>query len=225
MQLLSSGRVWEWFQSEVDPTLISKTQAAVDYRNRCVWWNFFTDGASSRQRQLIWSWEQNRWTAASLASDWLFSARVAGTLVDAVPFGDTIVDNIEDLVDAVKFQDGDRIFSGFSGASLQNANGSAVEATWETGEMQPSPGYRAMVRSAAPIVEGNASTAAISVGARLSLTSETVTYSPEAVPGSQGFAPLRKDGRYVRAKMRIPAGTGWAKASAVQIDFVQGGRA
>ena len=225
VQLLSSGRVWEWFQRNADPSLIPKTQAAVDYRNRCIWWNFFTEGASSRQRQLIWSWEQNRWTAASIAADWLFSARVGGTLVDAVPFGDTIVDSIEDMIDAARFQDGDRVFSGFSGESMQNANGAPVEASWETGELQPVAGYRAMVRGAAPIVEGNAATAAISVGVRLNLTSEAVSYCPESTPGAQGFAPLRKDGRYIRARMRIPAGTAWAKASSVQVDYVQGGRA
>ena len=225
VQLISSGRVWEWFLSEADATLISKTQAAVDYRNRCIWWNFFTEGAISRQRQLIWSWEQNRWSSASIQADWMFSSRVAGTLVDAVPFGDTIVDSTEDLVDAAKFQDGDRTFSGFVGTSLQNANGTPVEAVFETGEMQPAPGYRSMIRGIAPIVEGNASTAAISVGTRLNLTSEAVSYSAESTPGAQGFAPLRKDGRYIRAKMRIPAGTGWMKASAAQVDFVQGGRA
>lgn len=225
VQLLSAGRVWEWFQANADLSLIDKTQAAIDYRNRCIWWNFFTPGGSARGRQLIWSWEQNRWSAASLSADWLFSTRVSGTLIDPSPFGDTLIDSVNDLVDSSIFADGDRLFSGFSGVSLQTANGASVEATLETGELQPAPGYRAMVRGVAPMMEGNAATAQIAVGVRTALTSEPVAYSAESTPGPQGFAPQRKDGRYVRVKARIPAGTAWSKASAMQVDFVTGGRA
>lgn len=224
VQLLSSGRVWEWFQANADPVLITKTQATLDYRNRCIMWNFFTPGATSRNRQIIWSWDQNQWSANSFAADWLFSSRVSGTLIDTLPFGDTIVDATNELVDSTLFADGDRQFAGFAGVSLQIANGPPVEATLETGELQPSPGYRAMVRGISPIMEGDATTALISTGVRTSTASQAVEFSAETSPGPQGFAPQRKDGRYLRVKARIPAGTIWAKASALQVDFVQGGR-
>ena len=225
VQLISSGRVWEWFQTNVDPVLVEKTQATVDYRNRCIMWNFFPSGTTTRARQLIWSWDQNKWSAASLAADWLFSSRVSGTLLDTIPFGNTFLDDVEEIVDAPIFSDGDRQFAGFVGTALKIASGPPVEAILETGELQPAPGYRAMVRGIAPIMEGDASTALISTGTRAALASEGVSYGAETSPGPQGFAPQRKDGRYIRARARIPAGTLWSKASALQVDFVQGGRA
>ncbi|MGL4811034.1 MAG: hypothetical protein ACRCXM_04575 [Beijerinckiaceae bacterium] len=225
VQLISSGRVWEWFQENADAALVEKTQAAIDYKNRCIWWNFFSSGSSNRQRQLIWSWDQNKWTYAAISADWLFSSRITGALVDSVPLGDALVDSISDLVDSPAFSDGERIFSAFFGTAMQQANGLPIEAVFETGEFQPSPGYRSMIRGVAPMVEGDASDVQISIGTRRGLASEPVSYSQESSPGPQGFAPQRRDGRYIRARMRIPAGEVWSKASAMQVDFVESGRA
>lgn len=224
VQLISSGRVWDWFLANADTALIPKTQATVDYRSRCIIWNFFGQGSASRNRQLIWAWDQNKWTAASITVDWAFARRIPGAVVDSAVEGAVLIDNSLDLVDAARFSEDKEQFAGFVGLNLLVANGPPIEAILETGELQPVPGYRAMVRGVAPIMEGAATGALLSVGVRTSSAGESVMYSPESSPGAQGFAPQRKDGRYLRVAMRIPAGTLWSKASALQVDFVQGGR-
>ena len=223
LSLISAGRVWDWFLANSDASQVSQTQGAIDWVNRCIWWNFFTPSATQKNRQLIWSWEQNRWTAARVRADWLFSTARSGIDVDAASLAGVFTDNLNLLVDDAQFAPGNRVFGGFAGINVMAATGSPQEAVIETGELQPEPSRRSMVQGIIPIVEGSTSGVLASVGVRPRLPSETVQYSTETTPSSQGLCPQRKDGRYVRARVRIGAGSQWNKISGIQVQFVPGG--
>ncbi len=45
-----------------------------------------------------------------------------------------------------------------------------------------------------------------------------VRWRPESAPNAERFAPCRASGRYHRTRVRIPAGTAWSYASAVEPD-------
>lgn len=225
VQLLSSGRVWDWFLGTADPALIEYTQGGIDWVNRCIWWNFYTTGDTQKNRQLLWSWENNQWSAAKVRADWLFSSSRAGLDVDAAVFSGVMVDSLSTLVDASEYAPGGRIFGGFNGINVVSATGGTQEAVLETGELQPSPGQRVMVQGVRPVAEGDISGFRSSVGVKARLPSEVVVYSTETAPSAHGICAQRKDGRYVRVKTRVEAGSVWNKTSGVQIDYVPGAMA
>ena len=92
-------------------------------------------------------------------------------------------------------------------------NGSNMEAQIETasvdlGQMMFIAGMRVMTDSPDVLV---------SSGSRLS-PQATVVYSDETTIDDQGWAPQLVETRYARAKCRLPAGSTWLYARAVQPD-------
>lgn len=223
-QPLSSRKVTDWFLEAVDDGYIGRTQGAVDWANECVVWSFYDSGAGSYTRQLVYSWRENRWTTADVATYWLTDAAQSGTTLEDLdalfPNGlETVTPNL----DSEYWKSRARVFSAWikngSSSEIATFSGAAREATIETGEFQPAPGRRIYVTGATPLVENSDGDTTISIGARSQTKGATRTYSTPTSPGADGMCPQRVDGRYVTARMIIPADADWTKASGVQAKF------
>ena len=95
-----------------------------------------------------------------------------------------------------------------------------LEATVEIAE-QSDVGFRSVVNGMIPITD--ASSALISIAMRDNLNS-SATYGNESDINADGYAPVLEEGRYLRAKMRIPAGTEWTYTTGIVPDATRVGR-
>jgi hypothetical protein len=99
----------------------------------------------------------------------------------------------------------------FSGANL--------EAVIETSE-QNDLGFRTYVNGIFPVTD--ADTVSVSVAMRDRFNVDA-TYGTESTMNSDGYCPLLEEGRYLRARMRIPAGTDWSFSTGLVPDTVRAG--
>lgn len=88
-------------------------------------------------------------------------------------------------------------------------DGPNLAATFETAEMQLSPGRRTVVLAGRPMVDGGTST--LRVGTR-NLQTESVTWGAVSSVNEHGSCPVRAEGRYHRARLEIAAGGTWMHA-------------
>ena len=84
----------------------------------------------------------------------------------------------------------------------------------ETKEIELFPGLRSDITEVRPIVDATA-TVAITTRERLADDATTSSYSSMVTSGT---VPVRQSGRYVRANVKIAAGSTWTHAQGV--DFV-----
>lgn len=223
---IGSQRVNKWFFNTVDNAAIGKTQAAVDWQNRSVVWAFQSVGATERDRLLIYSWEQDRFSTATITADWLVGARVDATTLEDLDGLFATLEDVTPSMDSAVWLAGDRVLGAFtsnSGESTYNTlNGPALQADWELGAFQPSPGQRAFVSQAQPVFEATDWTMQ---AAAIAADNERVeTVSAYGSPGVDGAIPLRADGKEMRLAVRVPAGSDWRRAQGVQLTFRGSGR-
>jgi hypothetical protein len=98
--------------------------------------------------------------------------------------------------------------------------GPPLEAIVDTSEGAIGEGQRLMVRGVAPI--SDATSAYVSVQTRERLKDIAITKAETAL-GATGYCPQRVSGRFLTAKVRIPAGVAWTFARGVEVDSVQVG--
>jgi hypothetical protein len=107
----------------------------------------------------------------------------------------------------------------FLGAIDQNFkaaifSGNSNECEIETAELEPFPGQRANITGVRPIVDA-ISTLTVKTKERIA---DDETASVSVSQNSSGLNPVRKSGRYIRANVKIPAGTNFTHAQGV--DFI-----
>ena len=98
-------------------------------------------------------------------------------------------------------------------------DGQNIEAILETDE-QDAGGDLVFVDSVRPLTDAN--TALISIGSRLNAQDNPI-YSAESQVSAQGDCPQMVEARYLRAKLRIPAGSTWKYARGCQPSSVLAG--
>ena len=229
VQDISRQRVFDWFLAEAEPTLIDQTHGAWDVENRCIRWAFKSRFGTGDvfDRQIVYSYSEERWSTAETSVRYLTRAQQ-----DAVTFADIEANaaTIDEITNYATWDDpalraqgnvlGAWTASG-SNSALSVYTGDALEADLETGEFQPRPGSRVFVSGLRPELEG-AANAAIAV--RSNTAGSAVDYGTYTSQGADGFCPMRKDGMYARAAVKIPAASNWAKASGVTARFRVSGR-
>lgn len=222
---ISSQRVFSWFLDHVDPVLIARTQGAVDWRSRCIVWSYTpADGDGSYSRQIVYSFEADRWSCAEFEVDWLFDTNIQGMTLEQVSAIYPDLDTMPISLDSGIFKSRGRNFSAIVGGDICDLSGPALEARFSTGEFQPDPGYRSCVNGVAVMAENEDGNCRVALGGRDSLKGEAVRWTSLAKEGPDGFAHPLLDSRYIRARVVIPAGADWRKASGIQGEYFRTGR-
>lgn len=222
---ISSQRVFSFFQDDVRPEGYELVQGAVDWRTRCIIWSYACKTGFGRfDRQMIYSWESDRWTLATLEHDWLFDTIKSGMTLEQVSAVYPNIDAMTHSLDSPVFIARGRQLSCLKAGYLCNMTGPTLEAVFETGEIQPEPGYRARVSSIALLAENQDANAWFSLGSRDLQKGAAIRWTSEKQEGRDGYAYPAIDGRYVRARVRVPEGARWSKASGLQVEYVKTGR-
>lgn len=188
--------------------------------NIAVWAYQSIDGAQTEffNKLLIYDWSIQEWSKVEMQGAYISSLAKPGLTLENL-------DSISSSIDALPFSLDDVSTATLPSLSMAGVNkmlgffnGANLEATLETAEYSQFP-YRTDVNGITPITDSP--DAAISISMRDSLN-DTATYSDESTLNDDGFAPLLEESRYVRAKLRIPAGSTWSFARGVVPDFQQG---
>ena len=223
---IGSQKVNKWFFGEVDNSAISRTQAAVDWSNRSIIWSFRSIGSSTYDRLMIYSWEQGRFSTATVSTDWLVGSRIDATSLEDLDALFATLEDVTPSMDSEIWLAGDRVLGAFissgSTATYNTFNGEALQADWELGAFQPSPGSRAFVSEAQAVVD--ASDWSMQIAAVAADNERMEMVSAYGSPGVNGAVPLRADGKEMRLAARMPAATIWRRAQALQLTFRGSGR-
>lgn len=106
--------------------------------------------------------------------------------------------------------------------TLKAFDGTTLEATFETSELQVQPGKRTFINRVYPIVENTAENTQAAVTTRNIKGGDLVT-SARGTVNDAGYCPVRADGRYARVQLTIPAAAEWRKAQGVQVGIRRSG--
>lgn len=230
VQPIGTRRVNKWFFDTVSEADRFRTHGAVSWENQSVVWAFYPrTNTTGFYRQIIYSWAENRWSTASLSLDRLVDNKIGATTLEDLdalfPGGlETVTPSLDDPSWGSKT----RVLSAFiqdgSGNSeLHILNGANLEATFETGDFQPASGRRAAVNGIYPLVENEDQNTEAALITR-EYKGGTETTGAQTAINSAGFCPVRGDGRFIRAKMMVPASATWANAQGVQAEFRVSGK-
>ena len=224
---IGSQRVNKWFFETVDNAFISWTQAAVDWQNRCIVWAFRSVGSALPDRMLIYSWEQDRFSTATVGVDWIVGSRISATTLEDLDALFATLEDVTPSMDSEVWLAGDRVLAAFiSGggatATFNTFNGSAMQADWELGAFQPAPGQRVFISGAQLVMDTTDWSMQVAAVPADNQRGETTTAYNS--PGVDGAVPLRADGKEMRVALRMPAAAVWTRAQAVQLTYRGSGR-
>lgn len=121
------------------------------------------------------------------------------------------LDALTASLDTFAVSDLARIASANSVHTLGFYVGDTLEATLETSE-QADIGFRTVINGAIPLTD--ATDFVVSIGTRETRNDDPV-YGSEEEPDFDGLCPVHEEGRYLRAKMRIPAASEWTYSTGI----------
>ncbi|MGY2052411.1 hypothetical protein [Methylobacterium sp. JK268] len=217
---IGAERVNRTFLAAVDPNRKSSTLAVRDVYGPRVFFLYRTAGADRARKSLLdaalcYDWQLDRWSALALP--------VLAGMATATP--PASLDALTGSIDAMTISFDDPSYAGgipalgFMGSDnrLSLLTGPPLEATVTTADTMLARPNRAFARGVR--LDSDAEDWRAAVATRETLQrSAAPAWKPETAPTVERFAPCRASGRYHRIKVRIPAGTDWTYAKAVEID-------
>lgn len=212
---LGAKEISDFFVRDVRSDKTLAVDGAADPINQRVIWSYVSKDNATEipDRVIVYDWAQKEWSKGDVeARDVLKYVSPGYTLdsLDVVDDLDALLYSLDSPIWAVGRQivgaiDADGKLAVFSGENL--------EARFETNDFQIVEGSRTEVMGLAPIIDAESVTARVGTRERLH---ETHTWSEETVIEDTGVIPFHHSGRYVRARVTVPAGETWTFAQGVQ---------
>ena len=216
---IGAEKVNRFFDLDLNKAYTDRIKAAVDPFNQLAMWAYpskANTGASGLcDRIIIYNYATKKWSLAEAQTSVIFPQFVGAFTVELM---DIISENLEDINAALDtdFWNGGQMFLGAIDQNFKAAifSGNSNECEIETSELEPFPGLRANVTGVRPIVDA-VSTLTVKTRERIA---DDETASSTVTQNASGLNPVRKSGRYIRANVKIPAGTTFTHAQGV--DFI-----
>lgn len=209
---IGAEKINKWFFSDFMGTLAHLTSAMIDPINQIMMCSYpDNDNAGLSNKLLIYNFFTKKFSYGLTTAEYIFPTYTLATSID--DFGSTSIDAIPFSLDSAVYAGGVLRIGVFdSSHKLNFMNGSALEATIDTGEAQITPGKRSFITEVWPYISGG--TTSIYLGTR-NLPTDSVTWSSASSVNTVGFAPFRSDARYHRARVVVAAGGSWSHAQGV----------
>lgn len=222
---IGANRVDKTFFADLDATYIHRVVGAVDPINKMIFWAYPGSGNSNGNpnKIIIYNYvnQKNKWSIAEIETEMLFRAIGLGMTLEGLDAISSTIEGLPFSLDSSVWQGGAIQLGAIdTDHNLAFFNGSALEATVDVEETQPFQGQRAFIRNTRPLVDGGSPT--VSIGVR-DLLESTVTFNGPTGMNSLGWCPQRASGRYVRARIKMPAGSSFAHIEGLEIDCDEAG--
>jgi hypothetical protein len=222
---IGAQKIDKTFFNDLDPAYLGTVLGAADPINKMVFWAY---SASSSQglynRLIVYNWDIGRWSLIDYSAtpiEWLTRTLSTGYTLDGLDTLSSSVDLLPESLDSRLYQGGNLALGMFdSNHKLNYPTGANLAPTVETSETQPFPDRRSAILGSRPITDGTP--ASVSIGVREQLAN-SVTYKTAQKINSIGNCPQRTTGRYVRARLTLPAGTTYTHIQGVDLDVRQEG--
>lgn len=216
---IGAERVNRFFLDRVDPNAVASVVAIRDPTGPRVMFAYRSMAASASDPTLLdeillYDWLLDRWSFIAMPVRFGLVAATPGVSIDNIP--GSLDDPGQKSLDDPSYAGGAPSLGVITSANrLALLNGPALQATFETAEamiFRPDRTFIDGVR-----LDTDADDWRVAVGGRENAGQSTpVRYRPETAPTVERLAPCRSSARYHRARVRIPAGTPWSYASAIE---------
>ncbi len=180
------------------------------------YWSGDLAGAGTFDTILIYDWNLQRWSQASISHKFVFAAATPGYTLEGLDAVSASIEDLESSLDAKIWQAGAPVL-----AFIDNDNklcflsGPSAAATIESQEIGAATGQLTLIDSIKFIVDTN--DYSISVGSR-TLRGDTVTYSSNLSPSSvTGRVDRMHCDRFHRVLVEIPDSTVWTTAQSFDV--------
>lgn len=219
------GKVDKFFLADYDATYKYKITAAIDPLNKVYAVAYPRAGSGGvSTRVLFYNWALSRWSYADFTTEVIFRASTFGYSMEGLDAVSASLDALEFSLDSEVWTGGALLLGAFDTShKLNYFNGANIAGTLTTAEFTGDGGQRASVTNVIPLVDGG--TITVALGTRENQT-DSVTFTSARSVERDGTVPFGDvTGRYIRAKVNIPAGSTWANAMGVDPAVVGVGRA
>jgi hypothetical protein len=237
---IGAQKVDRWFAADANPMWLYNIQSAADPSGKYVYWSYAstssTDG--THDSLLIYNWSLSRFSYARVSLQWLARGLTRGLSIDSTElndfYGNTIDGPVQVSFDSPIWVGGRLQLIGIDAAGhMVTFSGSPMAATIETQEVQPAEfadasqqqeiqtGRRSRVTAARPILDGDLGDddmPTIAIGSRSRLQ-DAVSWGSAKGLNWDGLSPQRRDNRYFRARVAIPAGADWRHFQGVELMY------
>lgn len=217
---IGAEKVDEYFRGLVNRDRLYSVIGGYDPLRRLFRWAFRTGSSDTYDWQLIYSPATGRWS--EVVDDILMIGEMAtaGTTLEGLDADyPSLDDDVPASLDSAIWRGGRPVFAVMGTDNrLSFYEGPTLEGLMETPEAAPFDGLRGSVVGVRPIVDGDTGAAALArVGAR-ERTAGDVSYTSYSALQASGRCPVRKNGRYFRAGVKMPAGSTWTQGRGVEVD-------
>ena len=216
---IGEEKIDEWFEDNFSASYDYRCTSVVDPLRHLYMLSFPSTASADGTPDtiLVYDWKLGRWSYAKVTLEMIYAGMTqASYTIDTMDDVSATIDGLEYPVDSRFWSGSGQLYvAGFDTEHKQGFfSGTALEAIVETGDEQPVPGRLSLLRGLRPMIEGSSVTPTISIGYRKNLN-ESISYTAPVPVNSTGFCPTRANGRYLRAKMTIPAASSWKFARGV----------
>jgi hypothetical protein len=203
---IGKNRVDRTVLESLDKTALDRCSCVIDSNSGLYYFGYPTGSASNRIA--IYNPFQDRWALAEVDHQLLVSYVGGGAAgdIDSAPLSTRDIDADPYNIDAVEFKGGQGSIGSFDTSNrLSTFNGTGMDATLETGEAALMEGRRPYINRVRPIVEGGSAITTISAATRETLTG-TSSFGNAVSLNTEGEAPIRASGRYMKFRTSITGG-------------------
>jgi hypothetical protein len=221
---VGAGRVDLTIVGELDPSNPRFMVGAADPANHRIVWAYKSKDnldTAKLDRLIVYDWALDRWGAGDCSLEYLTSISPLGATLEGLDAVATL-DALPYSLDSYETTPAYRLAGLSTSHVLGFFDGASLEATLDTPEGTLGEGYRMKVRAVAPLTD--ATGAMVRTSVRETLQAAKTYSSEQGTSARSGYAGARGSGRFVAARIRIPAGTSWTFLRGVEVDAVKTGR-
>jgi hypothetical protein len=220
VQAIGDEKVDRTFQAVLDATYFDSMSAVVDPRHSL--YIVAIPSADPTSRVLIYNYAQQKWTAAAITTELLFSALSLSTSLEQL---DAIYGNLDAIpisLDSNALRGGYPLLLLFNGShALGSLSGANMAAIITDAVKELVPGRKSRISSIRPQTDASAPT--VTVSGRNSLSDAPVSTDYTTRTGG-GYFRMRENWNLSQTMLQIPAGATWTYVQGYDVEAVAGGR-